>query len=866
MQYYQQPVAEVFRTLNSSENGLDEATASAALDQWGPNQIQAAKGKTVWSILLNQFKDFMILVLLVAAIISGFMGELVDTLAIIVIVLVNAVLGFVQEFRAEKAMQALKQMAVSNARVLREGGVGLKPAVGLVPGDVVLLEAGDIVPADLRLFEANALKAEEASLTGESAPVNKSIESLPEENLPLGDRANMAYKSTLVTFGKGRGVVVATGMNTELGRIATMLDEDEVATPLQRRLTQLGKRLALLVLIICAVVFAFGLMRGERPVLMLLTAISLAVAAIPEALPSLVSITLALGARRMAGQKALVRNLPAVETLGSVTYICSDKTGTLTENKMTVEKVFAGGKVLDREAWPEAFNQPEQQRLLQAMALNNNVEQNKEGTLTGDPTEIALHDLAGQLGIARRQALEQFPLCAEIPFDSDRKCMTTIHQVEEGYWVVTKGAVDVLLERAGELTEEEQGQYKSINEQMSADGLRVLGFAEKFLTELPAQLDPDGVEKDLKIMGLAGIIDPPREEAKAAIAECRRAGIRPMMITGDHPLTARNIAERLGMVEPGGKALSGSELSRMSAEEFAATVPNVFVYARVSPEQKLNIVKALQANGQFVAMTGDGVNDAPSLKRSDIGVAMGITGTDVSKEAADLILLDDNFATIVKAVRSGRRIYDNIRKFIKYAMTGNTGEIWLIFLAPFFGLPIPLLPVHILWVNLVTDGLPGLALAMEPAEKDIMSRPPRHPKESVFAGGLGIHIIWVGLLLGFVSIFTQYLYIDSSKWQTMVFTVLCFSQMAHVFAIRSERQSLFSQGIFSNKALLGAVLVTLVLQLAVIYVPWLQPVFRTEALTASELGIAIALSTIVFMAVEIEKIFKRKKQPQPKVV
>lgn len=864
MEYYQQPVAEVFRSLNSTEKGLTEAAAAQAQEQWGPNEIQSAKGKTVWGILLNQFKDFMILVLLVAAVISGFMGELVDTIAIVVIVLVNAVLGFVQEFRAEKAMQALKQMAVANARIMREGVVGMRPAVGLVPGDVVLLEAGDIVPADLRLFEANALKAEEASLTGESAPVDKITDALTEESLPLGDRANMAYKSTLVTFGKGRGVVVATGMNTELGRIATMLDEAEVATPLQRRLTQLGKRLALIVLIICAIVFAFGLLRGERPVLMLLTAISLAVAAIPEALPSLVSITLALGARRMAGQKALVRNLPAVETLGSVTYICSDKTGTLTENRMTVEKVFARGEIWNEQTWAEAFKDPDQQGLLQAMALNNNVEPNKDGGLTGDPTEIALYNLAGQLGVSRQQALEQFPISAEIPFDSDRKLMTTIHRTDDGFWLITKGAVDVLLDRVSGISDGDREQYQQVNEQMSADGLRVLGFAEKKLAQLPGRLDADTMEQDLQLIGLAGIIDPPREEAKAAIAECRKAGIRPMMITGDHPLTARNIAERLGMVEPGGRALSGSELSKMSEEEFAKTVPQVFVYARVSPEQKLNIVKALQAAGQFVAMTGDGVNDAPSLKRSDIGVAMGITGTDVSKEAADLILLDDNFATIVKAVRSGRRIYDNIRKFIKYAMTGNTGEIWVIFLAPFFGLPIPLLPVHILWVNLVTDGLPGLALAMEPAEKDIMNRPPRHPKESVFAGGLGVHIIWVGLLLGFVSIFTQYLYIDSLKWQTMVFTVLCFSQMGHVFAIRSDRESLFSQGIFSNKALLGAVLLTLLLQLAVIYVPWLQPIFRTQALTLSELGIAVGLSSIVFIAVEIEKIFKRKKGPLPK--
>ena len=561
MENYQLPINEILKEYGSSEKGLAAEAVSQGREKWGRNEIKAAKGKTAWDILLNQFKDFMIIVLIAAAIISGFLGEVVDTLAIIVIVVVNAILGFVQEYKAEKAMQALKQMAVSHARVLREGAVSLFPATDLVPGDVVLLEAGDVVPADMRLFEANALKVEEASLTGESAPVTKSTEPLPQEDIPLGDRSNMAYKSTLVTFGKGRGVVVATGMNTELGRIATMLEEEAVKTPLQRRLTELGKKLALVVLIICAVVFVFGLLRGERPVLMLLTAISLAVAAIPEALPSLVSITLAIGARRMAQQKALVRNLPAVETLGSVTYICSDKTGTLTENKMTVETLFAGNEILTHQDWEQSGKNRAERNLLIAMALNNSVEQGKDGALTGDPTEIALYNLAEQLGYPRHQMLEQFPMQAEIPFDSDRKCMTTIHQRDGAYWVVTKGAVDVLLEKMTHLSEEEKSRFGKVDEKMSAEGLRVLGFAEKEITQLPTEITPEAIESGLSFMGLAGIIDPPREEVKAAIAECRSAGIRPMMITGDHPLTARNNAERLGMVEHGGRVLSGSELS-----------------------------------------------------------------------------------------------------------------------------------------------------------------------------------------------------------------------------------------------------------------------------------------------------------------
>lgn len=860
MEWYQYPVQEIWKALETGPQGLQEAEVQRRLEQYGPNKLQELKRKSVLSMILGQFKDFMIIVLLAAAVISGVLGDLADTIAIVLIVLLNAVLGFVQEYRAEKAMLALKELAVAHCRVVRGGRVADISADDLVPGDLVLLEAGDVVPADLRLVDANALKIEEASLTGESVPSEKDTEPISQPNLPLGDHNNMAFKSTHVTFGKGRGVVVGTGMKTELGRIASLLEVPDVQTPLQKRLGELGRKLAILVLIICVVVFLFGLWRGEKAITMLLTAISLAVAAIPEALPSLVSISLAIGARRMARKKALVRNLPAVETLGSVTYICTDKTGTLTENKMTVEMIYAGERVLGKDQWQGQDFAPRERDLLTGMALNNNISIDAHDKVNGDPTEVALFQMAHTAGYNKEELERQLEPVAEIPFDSERKCMTTIHREGSGFRVMTKGAVDVLLQQAVAGTPVQQ--FEQEYERLSGNGLRVLGFAQKYLDVLPQKINPQTIETDLQFVGLAGIIDPPREEVKAAIAECVTAGIRPIMITGDHPLTARNIGERLGMVTAGAPVLTGTDLATMSQEALREQVPQVQIYARVSPEQKLHIVSALQDNNQFVAMTGDGVNDAPSLKRSDIGVAMGITGTEVSKEAADLILLDDNYATIVKAVRSGRRIYDNIRKFIKYAMTGNTGEIWLIFLAPFFNLPIPLLPIHILWINLVTDGLPGLALAAEPAENNIMSRPPRHPRESVFAGGMGIHIIWVGLLLGSVSIGTQALFIHQDNWQTMVFTVLCFSQMGHVFAIRSDYASLFKQGIFSNAPLFWAVLFTLGLQLAVIYIPFLQPVFHTRPLSLQELGIAIGLSSIVFFAVEMEKAVRRARKKE----
>jgi len=865
---------EALKQQGSSPAGLTPVEAGLRLEQHGPNELIEKKKKTLFMMFLDQFKDFMIIVLIAAAVISGVIGEASDTIAIIVIVALNAVIGFVQEYRAEKAMALLRKMAAQNALVIRDGNPVNLPASQLVPGDVVLLEAGKIVPADMRLIETAQLKVEEAALTGESLPVEKHTGPLHDEGLSLGDRKNMAYKGTIVSYGRGRGLITATGMATELGKIATMLqEEEEVKTPLQKRMAAFGKKLALAVLAICAIVFGVGILRGEEPLLMLLTAISLAVAAIPEALPAVITISLALGAKKMVRQNALIRKLPAVETLGSVTYICSDKTGTLTLNKMTVEEVYVnGGLVLSGEfgVRNKKVGDPDS-LLITALAVSNDAEADDSGKMMGDPTEVALYVIAKQ-GSYDKKVLEQdFPRVAEIPFDSDRKCMTTFHRGRDGKFIsFTKGAIDVLLDKSANILTDQglktvdAGEIQGVNDRMSADGLRVLGIAMRTWDALPGDLSPEQVETGLTILGLVGMMDPPREEAKEAVRLCKTAGIKPVMITGDHPLTATTIARRLGILEQdSGATITGRELEQLSMEEFEERVEHLRVYARVAPEQKLKIVKALQDKGQFVAMTGDGVNDAPSLKRADIGVAMGITGTDVSKEASHMVLLDDNFATIVKAVKEGRRIFDNIRKFIKYTMTSNSGEIWTIFLAPFLGLPIPLLPIHILWINLVTDGLPGLALAAEPSEKGIMERPPRHPKESIFANGLGVHIVWVGLLMGAASLFTQAwsLKTGHAHWQTMVFTVLCLSQMGHVLAIRSETESIFTQGFFSNKPLVGAFLLTFVLQMATIYVPMLHPIFKTETLTAGELLFTLALSSVVFIAVEIEKFFKRRNRP-----
>lgn len=878
--WHQLDPKETLEKLQSSDLGLVSEEASRRFERYGPNELIEKKRKAAWKMFLGQFKDFMILVLIAAAVVAGVIGDPVDTIAIVVIVLLNAVLGFVQEYRAEKAMAALKKLSAPSATVIRDGRAETIPAERLVPGDVVILEAGNVVPADIRLMEVVQLQIDEAALTGESVPVEKNTTVFSEADLSIGDRKNMAYKGTLVAFGRGRGMVAATGMRTELGQIAALLqNQDEGRTPLQKRMTSFGQKLAYAVLAICVIVFAAGLLRGEPPLLMLLTAISLAVAAIPEALPAVITISLALGAKKLLKQQALIRKLPAVETLGSVTFVCTDKTGTLTLNRMTVEKVYADGRLLRSDELPpsgqegaadgaQSVGEKPFDLLLSALALCNDTRLNASGGMIGDPTETALFALAREKGCLRERLDEKHHRLAEITFDSDRKLMTTFHPWKNGQVIsFTKGAAEEIVERSeqalthGGLEEVNRSKILETTEQIAAEGLRTLGFAMRVWKALPEPLTSEQAETGLVFIGIVGMMDPPRPEVAESVAMCRSAGIRPVMITGDHPLTAGVIARRVGIIRGEGEAImTGRELAQLSLEEFENKVEKIRVYARVAPEQKLKIIEALQDKGNFVAMTGDGVNDAPALKRADIGVAMGITGTDVSKEASHMILLDDNFATIVKAVREGRRIFDNIRKFIKYTMTSNSGEICTIFLAPFLGLPIPLLPIHILWINLVTDGVPGLALAAESGEKNIMRRPPRHPKESIFAKGLGTHIIVFGLLMGAVSILTQALFIDSiqTHWQTMVFTVLCLSQTGHVLAIRSEHVSFFKQRI--NKPLLGAVLLTLALQMATIYVPVLNPIFKTEPLTAGELAIAILLSTVVFLAVEVEKAIKRSRK------
>jgi Ca2+-transporting ATPase len=838
LQAHALPAAEVARQLNVAvDAGLAADEVVLRRRRHGLNRLPEPPARPVWKRLLDQFRDFMILVLLAAALLSGLIGDLIDTLVILLIVVLNAVIGFWQEW------------AAPHATVRRGGQVQVVETEHLVPGDVVLLESGNFVPADLRLHEVARLRVDESALTGESITVDKTGDHLATDAHALGDRINMAFKGTLVTHGRAAGVVVATGEQTELGRVATLLGTTEGrATPLQLRLAAFGRRLSIVVLAICALVFAIGVLRGEPLLLMALTAISLAVAAIPEALPAVVTVLLALGARRLVGANALVRRLPSVETLGSVSVICSDKTGTLTLNRMTLREHRAWN-VEDDELWTAAV-------------LCNDARAGADGWV-GDPTETALLQAAQEAGVDVVSLQREKPRRHEWPFDADRKRMTTLHAFGEGWRAYVKGAPEAILPHC---TGSRHQEALATAQSWAAQGMRVLAVARRDGHGDVTAADADAFERELTLLGLVGLIDPPRPEARAAVAECRAAGIRPVMITGDHPATALAIARDLGIEGTGAKdVLTGAELAQLDDAALAAAAPKVSVYARMDPAQKIRIVQALQAQGQFVAMTGDGVNDAPALQRADIGVAMGKGGTDVAREAASLVLLDDNFATIVGAVREGRRIFDNIRKFIRYALTGNSGEVWVLFLAPLLGLPIPLLPIHILWVNLVTDGLPGLALASEPAERGVMKRPPRPPRESVFAHGLWQHALWVGLLIGGLCLGVQAWALEQgdataavAHWQTLVFTVLTLAQMAHLLAIRSERDSLFSIGLASNRPLLAAVALTVVLQLATIYVPWLQPIFRTQALSWSELALCFALAAVVFVAVELEKAWRRR--------
>ena len=859
VEWHTMDAAQVCAALGvNAKRGLSVADVQQRRMVYGKNAIQEQRRRSLFSLFLSQFTDFMIIVLIVAAIIAGAVGEVIDSIAIVIIVLLNGIIGFIQDYRAEQAIEALRRLAAPTAKVRRSGHIHILASSELVPGDVVLLEAGNIVPADLRLLETAQLLINEASLTGESVSVEKSVNYIAEAQASLGERHNMLYKGTIVTQGRGVGAVTATGMVTELGKIASLLEESgDNRTPLQQRLTRFGRRLALAILAVCAVIFAAGLLRGAPVLLMFLTAVSLAVAAIPEALPAVVTVTLAFGARNMVRRNALVRRLPAVESLGSVTYICSDKTGTLTENSMCLEGVFASGAMHKKlSAHGNLWRQ-----LGIGLALNNEVALDGKGIPAGDPTEVALYQAAREAGFSKEALEQERPRIGEVPFDSGRMRMTTLHDCDDGVVAYVKGAPerviplceDVLSESGITALDKDEWQRQAMT--LAEQGYRVLAIAYRRWQEIPDDAGESSIEKNLTLLGLLALIDPPRAEVAESVALCRQAGIIPVMITGDHPATAQAIAVRLGICTADDAVVTGADLAGMSDEQLAGQVEALKVYARVDPAQKIRIVTALQQRGHFVAMTGDGVNDAPALKRADIGVSMGLIGTDVAREASQLVLLDDNFSTIVAAVQEGRRIFDNIRKFIKYVMAGNSGEIWTLFLAPFLGMPIPLQPIHILWVNLVTDGLPGLALTAEPAERGLMHRPPQAPGESIFAHGMWQHMVWVGLLIGAVTLFTQAwgLHSETAHWQTMTFTTLTLAQLAQIMAIRAGSESLFVVGIFSNLPLLGAVVLTLLLQLAVIYTPFLQPIFKTQALSATDLAFCFSMAGIIFFAVEAEK-------------
>ncbi|MCF0147146.1 MAG: calcium-translocating P-type ATPase, SERCA-type [Clostridium sp.] len=850
-------------------NGLSSSEAKLRLDKNGLNKIQGKKKKSIFQLFLAQINDIMIYILLIAAIISFVVGEISDSIIILIVIFINAIIGVIQESKAEKALEALKSMSTPRAIVKRDGNIIEIPSEEVVVGDIIIIDAGRYIPADLRIVESANLKIEESAFTGESVPSEKDSNVITEsEEVPIGDQHNMAFMSTLVTYGRGTGIVVNTGMNTEIGKIAKMLDsEDESSTPLQKKLAELGKILGFAAVGISIIMFVISIFQGRDLLEMFMTSISLAVAAIPEGLPAIVAIVLALGVQRMIKENAIIRKLPSVETLGSVNIICSDKTGTLTINKMTVKKYYVNGQIYDLESID--INNKETELLTHGMILCNDAT-SKDGVQTGDPTEVALIDVGNKINIFKDDLNKNFKRVNEIPFDSDRKLMTTVNSYENKYYVFTKGAIDSILKISNkilingeikEFSKEEKNKTLNASNLMSDDALRVLALAYKPIDNEHVPIDE--LENDLIFIGLMGMIDPPREEVKGSIELSKNAGIRTIMITGDHKNTAVAIAKELGIVNDISEAMSGSEIDSYSEEEFTKIVNNYKVFARVSPEHKVRIVKAFKSYGNIVSMTGDGVNDAPSLKAADIGVAMGITGTDVAKGAADMVLTDDNFTTIVKAVEEGRNIFNNIKKSIIFLLSCNLGEVIALFIAILLNWPAPLLPIHILWVNLITDSFPALSLGVDPGDKDVMKLPPRNPKESLFAGRIGILLILNGILIGANTLFAfllgEYLYPDSLRHaQTMAFVVLSVSQLFYSLAMRNETKSLFQVGIFKNKWLIGSLLLGIALQFAIITIPFTADIFKVYSLSLKDWGIVLLISLIPFAINEIVKVFFRE--------
>lgn len=860
--FYNLSQEESMEKLKTTKNGLKEDEVQERLENYGSNEFKEVKGKNTFQKFIEQFSDFLVIILIVAAVISGLSGELADAIIILIVVIVNAIIGVVQENKAEASLKALKKMAAPTANVIRDGISMEIPARELVPGDIILLEAGKYVPADLRIIESSNLKIEESSLTGESVPVEKNANLINDEKVPLGDRKNIAFMSSMVTYGRGKGVVIATGMDTEIGKIADMISNtEEEKTPLQNKLAEVGKYLGIGAIVICAVMFIVGILEGRPAMPMFMTAVSLAVAAIPEGLPAVVTIVLAVGVQKMIKRNAIIRKLPAVETLGCATVICSDKTGTLTQNKMTVMKVFTMDGYAD--------NIMDAKKVVEIINLCNDTQIVQEGEnikTIGDPTETALIDLALKVNIDKRKLDEEYPRVDEIPFDSDRKLMTTFNRVQDGFDVNVKGAPDILISKCKyiidkngirDLTSEDMELIKNKNEEMAKDALRVLAAAFKKVNHI----DKEHAEEGLIFAGLVGMMDPPREEVKDAVKVCKKAGIRPVMITGDHKTTAVAIASELGILEKNSRAITGAELEDMTDEELIKNVKDISVYARVSPEHKVRIVKAWKANGDVVAMTGDGVNDAPALKIANIGAAMGITGTDVAKEAADMVLTDDNFATIVSAVEEGRTVFSNIKKSITYLLSCNIGEIITLFLAILLKWPEPLLPVHILWVNLVTDSLPALALGMEPPEEGVMNESPRNQSEGLFGRGLGLRIVLEGIFIGFITL-TGFYYGwkstgDEKVGRTMAFFILSLSQLVHSYNMRYENKSVIFNHMFKNKYLNWATAISAAIQFVVLFTPFTRRVFKVELLDFSHADTVTLLVLSPLVVVEIGKAIRR---------